>query len=72
MAQRTTVVLVDDIDGTEGDDVRTVRFQLEGVMLELELSAHNRERMSAALAPYVDAARRVPARARRRAKGSSS
>lgn len=59
MAQRTVVILMDDLDGTEGTDTETVPFAFEGVSYEIDLTKENREALSEALAPYVGAARRL-------------
>ncbi len=53
MAKRTIHMLVDDLDGGEADE--TVRFALDGVQYEIDLSTKNAEKMRAALAPYVGA-----------------
>lgn len=59
MAQRTVVILMDDLDGTEGTDIETVPFAFEGVSYEIDLTKENREALPEALAPYVGAARRL-------------
>ena len=64
MAQKVQVVLTDDIDGGEADE--TVQFALDGVSYEIDLSEANADTLREALAPYVDAARRVGGRASRR------
>ena len=56
MAQRTTVVLIDDLDGSEAD--QTVEFGLDGVTYELDLSEENAAALRDALAEYVSHARR--------------
>ncbi|NAZ86821.1 histone-like nucleoid-structuring protein Lsr2 [Kineococcus indalonis] len=68
MAQRTTVVLTDDVDGGEASE--TVRFGFEGTHYEIDLSATNAEKLRRALAPYVEHGRRVSGR--RAAAGTSS
>jgi hypothetical protein len=65
MAQRVFVQLVDDIDGTTSTEVETVRFGLDGVMYEIDLSESNAQRLRTALAEYVDAARRTGGRLKR-------
>lgn len=50
------VVLVDDLDGTEGD-VQKVYFSLGGSSYEIDLNAGNVERLNSALAPFIHAAR---------------
>ncbi|HEV2639582.1 MAG TPA: Lsr2 family protein [Actinocrinis sp.] len=62
MAQQVVVTLVDDLDGTPADEV--VRFGLNGVQHEIDLSTANAEKFRAMLAPYIAAARRdTPAKA---------
>ena len=78
MAQRTTVTLIDDVDGSEADE--TVEFGLDGVSYEIDLSDRNATALRERLAEYVEHARRrgrtsgrgrtAPARASR--AGSSS
>lgn len=70
MAQRTVVVLEDDLDGGAADE--TVAFGVDGSSYEIDLSDANAAAMRDAFAPYVGAARRVrrsaaPARRRPRA-----
>lgn len=60
MAQKVTVLLVDDIDGGTADE--TVSFSLDGVSYEIDLSAKNAGRMRDAFAQYVGQARRVGGR----------
>ena len=69
MAQKTLVVLEDDIDG--GEAAETVRFSLDGVSYEIDLSAKNSGKLRDEFAKYVGAGRRVGGRAGRgRAAGS--
>lgn len=71
MAQRVTVVLEDDMDGSTADE--TVMFGLDGVNYEVDLSAKNAAKLRDALAKYVTVGRRTPARGRRAAgRGRSS
>jgi len=55
MAQQRTVVLVDDLDGSQAQ--HTVAFSLDGQQYEIDLSAQNTERLHAALAPFMTKAR---------------
>src|SRR6266480_2888690 len=57
MAKRTIHMLVDDVDGTEADE--TVRFGIDGIQYEIDLSKTNAEKMRAVLARYVDAGAKV-------------
>lgn len=70
MAQKTTVLLVDDIDGGAADE--TVPFSLDGVSYEIDLSADNAARLRDLLGPYVGAGRRLGGRARTRARRGGS
>jgi hypothetical protein len=76
MAQKVTVLLVDDIDGGQADE--TVSFSLDGVAYEIDLSAANAAGFRDSMARYVGTARRVGGRAaagrsgpRRRAGGDN-
>jgi hypothetical protein len=60
MAQKVTVLLVDDIDGGSADE--TVSFSLDGVSYEIDLSTKNAKAFRDALAQYVGQARRVGGR----------
>jgi hypothetical protein len=57
MAKQTTVTLVDDMDGSKADE--TVRFALDGVEYEIDLSKKNAKALRAALERYVSAGRRL-------------
>lgn len=60
MASRTTVTLVDDLDGTSADE--TVPFGLDGAEYEIDLSSGHAEELRAALEQYVAAGRRTSGR----------
>ena len=71
MASRTTVTLVDDLDGTEAE--QSVLFGFEGVDYEIDLSSVHAQALRDALAPYTAAARRTGGRrATRRPAASRS
>ena len=57
MAQRTQVLLIDDLDGTEGAE--TVAFALDGVSYEIDLSEKNAASLRRAVTRYVRAARKI-------------
>jgi hypothetical protein len=57
MAKRTIHVLVDDLDGGRADE--TVRFALDGVQYEIDLSAQNVEKLRGIFARYLAAGSRV-------------
>lgn len=72
MAKTTRVVLIDDIDGSEGDGVRNVTFAFNGREYEVDLSEDNVRSLEEALRPFCDAGRRVVRRRRKRAGVSGS
>ncbi|BCW03995.1 Lsr2 family protein [Micrococcaceae bacterium Sec5.1] len=57
MAQKVKIILVDDLD--EGSADETVRFGLDGVSYEMDLSTANAESLRKALEPYVAKARKT-------------
>ena len=59
MAKETIVKLVDDLDGGTADE--TVRFALDGVMFEIDLSVENAGKLRQTLKPFVEAGTRVTA-----------
>ncbi|WP_347344409.1 Lsr2 family protein [Microbacterium sp.] len=65
MARRIVHQLVDDLDGTvlEVGAGETVRFSLDGVAYEVDLTDANAAALRDALAPYIAAARSVSSRA---------
>ncbi|WIY82059.1 Lsr2 family protein [Propionimicrobium sp. PCR01-08-3] len=69
MAQRVEIILIDDID--ESPATEKVRFGLDGVNYEIDLSKKNADSLREALAPYVGAARRVRGQ-RARSAGSTA
>jgi hypothetical protein len=58
MARKVQTLRIDDLDGGEAES--TVRFGLDGTEYEIDLSAKHVDALRKALAPYLDAARRVP------------
>lgn len=68
MAQRVNVILVDDIDGSDAEE--TVRFSVDGVSYEIDLTNAHAEELRAALSLYVGHARKVGGR-RTKAQRSS-
>lgn len=66
MAQQIQTLFIDDIDG--GDAAGTVRFALDGVDYEIDLSAKHADDLHAALGKYIDRARKAGG-TRRSARG---
>ncbi len=57
MTKSVSVVISDDLDGSEG--AKTVAFIFDGVRYEIDLADANRARLEAAFAPFIAAGRRV-------------
>jgi hypothetical protein len=57
VAKRTIHVLVDDLDGGEAEE--TVKFGLDGVQYEIDLSKKNASKIREALAPFVGAGSKI-------------
>ncbi|MEJ5944259.1 Lsr2 family protein [Pseudokineococcus basanitobsidens] len=74
MAQKTKVILIDDVEGGEADE--TVTFALDGVSYEIDLTSERAAQLRDALAPWVGHARKAGGSGRatgtRRASRSSS
>lgn len=70
MATKTTVSVVDDIDGSEG--AHTVTFTYRGTDYEIDLAERNLDALDAALTPFVSAARKVSGAPRQRSKSPRS
>ncbi|MDQ6949181.1 MAG: Lsr2 family protein [Actinomycetota bacterium] len=75
MAERVTVELVDDLDGSVADE--TVHFTWEGKPLVIDLNKKNADKLRKAIEPFVAAARpggtaQAPAARRRPAGGPAS
>lgn len=65
MAENFVVIALDDIDGSEAAE--RVRFALDGVSYEIDLSEANAHELRAVLAKYTCKARRVGGRTPKRA-----
>lgn len=65
MATRTTIITIDDLDGSADESVATVRFSFAGTDYEIDLHQQHQDNLRLALEPYIAAARpagRAPAR----------
>ncbi len=69
MAQKVSIILVDDIDG--GDASETVQFGIDGTSYEIDLSEGNASALREALAGYVGHARKVGSGRRTRRASSA-
>ncbi|WP_308425935.1 histone-like nucleoid-structuring protein Lsr2 [Actinokineospora fastidiosa] len=61
----TIVQLIDDLDGTPGEDIATITFSLDGVDYEIDLAEVNAERLRKSLEEFVTAGRRTGGRVKR-------
>ncbi|TLM75461.1 Lsr2 family protein [Pseudarthrobacter sp. NamB4] len=57
MAQKVNIILVDDLDGGSADE--NVKFGLDGVNYEIDLSAANAAELRSSLERFVAAARKT-------------
>ncbi|MGW1680158.1 histone-like nucleoid-structuring protein Lsr2 [Saccharopolyspora sp. NPDC002376] len=62
MAQKVTVQLVDDVDGTQAET--TIEFTLDGVSYEIDLSADNAAKLRDSMESFVANARKTGGRKR--------
>jgi Lsr2 len=67
MSKRVSVIITDDLDGS--GNAETVSFSFGGVTYEVDLGEKNRASLEKALAPFIEAGRRVPGGGRRRGAG---
>ncbi|THJ65146.1 Lsr2 family protein [Arthrobacter echini] len=70
MAQKVKIILIDDLDEGEADE--TVRFGLDGVQYEIDLSQQHASELREALSEYVNAARRSTQGKQQRSSAPSS
>ena len=64
MAQRVHVTLEDDLDGSKADE--TIKFGLDGVDYEIDLSKKHAKALRGALAEYIEVARKASRTTRKR------
>ena len=57
MAQKVNIILVDDLDGGSADE--NVKFGLDGVNYEIDLSAANAAELRSSLERFITAARKA-------------
>ena len=70
MAQKVSIVLVDDLDGSEATE--TVTFGLDGTTYEIDLNDGNASALRDALSGYVGHARKVTGGSRRGRKSTAA
>jgi hypothetical protein len=69
MARETITKLVDDLDG--GMAHETVRFALDGVQYEVDLSSKNAKKLRGELATYIDNGTRITHRVQAQSRSTS-
>lgn len=70
MAQRTEIILIDDIDGGSADE--TVEFGLDGVTYEIDLSDKNAAKFRQALSLWTGSGRRTGGKKKRAGVATAS
>lgn len=65
MAQKVTVQLVDDLDGSQSNDISTMTFGLDGATYEIDLTEANADNLRKAVAEFATHARRTGGRLKR-------
>jgi hypothetical protein len=70
MSKSVSVIVTDDLDGSQ--NAETVSFGFDGVAYEIDLAEKNRAKLEKALAPFIEAGRRVPRSGPRRGGGRQS
>jgi len=70
MAQRVSITLVDDLDGTEA--VETVTFGLDGTSYEIDLSEQNAKELRSRFDDFLPSARKVTGRKKAKKSAHSS
>jgi hypothetical protein len=65
MAQKVTVQLVDDLDGSQSKDISTVTFGLDGATYEIDLTEANADNLRKSLEEFAAHARRTGGRLKR-------
>lgn len=69
MAQKISVILIDDVDGKPADE--TVTFAIDSTYYEIDLSRENARQLREDLSKWITNARKVPARGRGRRSAAS-
>ncbi|MFK0159975.1 Lsr2 family protein [Streptomyces sp. NPDC090493] len=70
MAQKTVVLITDDISGGDADE--TLVFGLDGKTFEIDLNNKNAKKLRDALAPYIEAGRKTGAKTGGRGRATAA
>ena len=57
MARKVEVQLIDDIDGIKAEE--SIKFALDGISYEIDLSKKNAAKLRSSLEPYVNAGQKL-------------
>src|SRR2546421_10598468 len=57
MARKVEVQLIDDLDGSKAEE--SIKFSLDGINYEIDLSKKNAAKLRAGLEPYVNAGQKL-------------
>jgi hypothetical protein len=66
MAQKVSVFLIDDLDGSQAAE--TIKFALDGIRYEIDLNPEHAEELRRNVAPYAQKARKAPGAGRRQVR----
>ena len=58
MAVKVTETYVDDLDGSEGEDITNVSFAFQGATYSIDLNEKNLKKLTKSLEPYISAGTR--------------
>jgi len=70
MVQRTVTIFTDDLTDTEGEDIATHTFSLDGVGYEIDLNPDSHQLLLDALAPFLKVGRKSGSASHRRSNVS--
>src|SRR5579859_5969889 len=70
MVRKVSVVITDDLDGSQGAE--TVAFGLDGARYEIDLGPTNRDKLARAFAPFITAGRQTSRGGGRRGSRSAT
>lgn len=59
MGQKVTITKFDDIDGTEGSDVETFQFSVDGKAYEIDVTPDKADRVREVLSEFIEKGRRA-------------
>ena len=72
MAQRTQIIMSDDLDGSEVEGIKTISFGLDGTTYEIDLSPDNYRKMVGVMDVFIEKGRRTDGKRRYRRRGTNA